>query len=93
MPLRHGVGDGDGEVSSSPLVDPLVSVDSFEPGDAPVFAGAILVLGRAPRDLILWIASSLRCLKARTSSILRSLPALMSVLSGGAKPGGMVEEG
>jgi hypothetical protein len=44
-------------------------------------------LGCSLKDLIFCIASSLRCLKARSSSILLSLLALSCEVSGGAKPG------
>jgi hypothetical protein len=50
-------------------------------------------LGCAPMDLILCIASNLRCLIARSSSILFSLLVLNCELSGSAKPGGIVAEG
>ena len=44
-------------------------------------------------DLILFIASNLRCLIARSSSILFSLLALRCEVLDGDKPGGIVAEG
>ena len=64
--------------------------------DVPLSEDALVAAGAAAPDLacaaialILWIASSLRCLKARRSSILPSLLALSCELSGGDKPGGI----
>jgi hypothetical protein len=76
------------------LADVLVLADPLVLSDAPVPAGAPAPeSGCARMDLILCIASNLRCLIARNSSILFSLPALSCELSGGAKPGGIVAEG
>jgi hypothetical protein len=93
--LYWGVDDGDGEVASAPvLADVLVSADPLGLPDALVSAGAPAPeLGCALMDLIFCIASILRCLTARSSSILFALIALSSGLSGGAKPGGMLAEG
>ena len=74
----------DGLVLADPLVLPDALVSAGTP--APAF-GCVLM------DLICCIASILRCLMARSSSILFSLLALSCELSGGAKPGGMVAEG
>jgi hypothetical protein len=72
----------------------LVSADPLVLPDALVSAGAAAPeSGCARMDLILCIASNLRCLIARSSSILFSLLALSCELSGGAKPGGSVAEG
>ena len=94
-PLYWGVDDGDGEVASAPvLADVLVSADPLGLPDALVSAGAPAPeLGCALMDLIFCIASILRCLTARSSSILFALLALSSGLSGGAKPGGIAAEG
>jgi hypothetical protein len=76
------------------LADVLVSEDPLVLPDALLSTGAPAPeLGCARMDLILCIASNLRCLIARTSSILFSLLALSCELSGGAKPGGIVAEG
>jgi hypothetical protein len=76
------------------LADVLVSADPVVLPDALVSAGAPAPeLGCARMDLVLCIASNLRCLMARNSSILCSLPALSWELSGGDKPGGIVAEG
>jgi hypothetical protein len=76
------------------LADVLVSEDPLVLPDALVSTGAPAPeLGCARMDLILCIASNLRCLIARSSSILFSLLALSCELSGGAKPGGIVTEG
>jgi len=89
------VDDGEGEVASAPvLADVLVSADPLVLPDALVSAGAPAPeLGCARMDLVLCITSNLRCLMARSSSILFSLLALSCELSGGAKPGGIVAEG
>jgi len=73
----------------------LVSEDPLLLPDALVSAGAPAPeLGCARmEDLILCIASNLRCLIARSSSILFSLLAFSCELSGSAKPGGIVAEG
>jgi len=95
-PLRAycGVGDGDGDDSSPVAVEAFVSVDPLVLEEAPVSVGdAALGFVRAPSALIFWIASSRRCLIARISAIFFSLLALRSVLSGGAKPGGIDAEG
>ena len=94
--LYWGVDDGDGEAASAPvLADVPVSEDPLVLPAAPVSAGApVPELGCARmEDLILCNASNLRCLIARSSSILFSLLALSCELSGGAKPGGIVAEG
>ena len=70
------------------LADVLVSEDPLVSTGAPAPE-----LGCARMDLVLCIASNLRCLIARSSSILFSLLALSCELSGGAKPGGIVTEG
>jgi len=70
------------------LEDPLVLPDALVSTGAPAPE-----LGCARMDLILCIASNLRCLIARSSSILFSLLAFSCELSGGAKPGGIVAEG
>jgi hypothetical protein len=90
-----GVEEGEGEVASAPLLaDGLVSADPLVSPDALVSAGVPAPeLGCARMDLILCIASNLRCLTARSSSILWALLALSCELSGGAKPGGTVAEG
>ncbi len=76
------------------LADVLVSADPLVLPDAPASADAPAPeSGCARMDRILWIASNLRCLIARSSSILFSLLALSCELSGGAKPGGIVAEG
>jgi hypothetical protein len=76
------------------LAEVLVSADPLVLPDALVSAGAPAPeLGCARMDLILCIASKLRCLIARSSSILFSLLALNCDLSGSAKPGGIVAEG
>jgi hypothetical protein len=77
------------------LVDVLVSEDPLVLGDALVSAGVPAPELGCVRmvDLIFCSASNLRCLIARTSSILFSLLALSCELSGGAKPGGIVAEG
>jgi hypothetical protein len=49
----QGVGEGDGEVPSSPLADAPVSVDSLEVADPLASAGAVAGFFRAPSDLIL----------------------------------------
>ena len=74
-------------------VDVLVSADPLGLPDALVSAGAPAPeLGCGLMDRIFCIASILRCLTARSSSILFSLLALNCELSGGAKPGGIVAE-
>ena len=90
-----GVVDGDGEVASAPVpAEVLVSVDPLVLPDALVSAGAPAPeLGCGLMDRIFCIASILRCLTARSSSILFSLLALNCELSGSAKPGGIVAEG
>jgi hypothetical protein len=90
-----GVVDGDGEVASAPLpAEVLVSADPLVLPDPLVSAGAPAPeLGCDLMDRIFCIASILRCLTARSSSILFSLLALNCELSGGAKPGGIVAEG
>ena len=76
------------------LVDVLVSADPLVLPDALVSAGTpALAFGCVLMDRICCIASILRCLMERSSSILFSLLALSCELSGGAKPGGIVAEG
>ena len=76
------------------LAEVLVSADPLVLPDALVSAGAPAPeLGCARMDLILCIASNLRCLIARSSSILFSLLALKCEVSDGDKPGGIVAEG
>jgi hypothetical protein len=76
------------------LADVLLSADPLVLPDALVSPGAPAPeLRCAPMDLILFIASNLRCLIARSSSILFSLLALRCEVSGGDKPGGIVAEG
>ncbi len=75
------------------LVDVLVSADPLVLPDALVSAGTPApAFGCVLMDRICCIASILRCLMERSSSILFSLLALSCELSGGAKPGGMVAE-
>ena len=83
--------DGDGEVASAPVVgEVLVSADPLVLPDALVSAGAPAPeLGCPLMDRIFCIASILRALTARSSSILFSRLALSCELSGGAKPGGI----
>ena len=67
----------------------LVSADPLVLPDALVSAGAPAAeFGCVLMDLIFCIASILRCLMERSSSILFSLLALSCELSGGTKPGG-----
>ena len=76
------------------LDDELVSPEPLALPDALVSTGAPAAALDCDRiDLICCIASSLRCLRLRSCSILCSLLALSCELSGGAKPGGMVAEG
>ena len=71
----------------------LVSADPLVLPDALVSAGTPAAeFGCVLMDLIFCIASILRCLMERSSSILFSLLALSCELSGGAKPGGMVAD-
>ena len=75
------------------LAGVLVSADPLVLPDALVSAGAPAAeLGCVLMDLILCIASILRCLMERSSSVLFSLLALSCELSGGTKPGGTVAE-
>jgi len=90
------VDDGDAEVASTPVpAEVLVSADPLVLPDALVSAGApVPELGCTLIDRILCIASILRCLTARSSSILFSLLALSCEPStDGATPGGIVAEG